>query len=284
MLEAAHMSTRFEQSLSLDLSVAARAYAVTIQALKNFQARPSAHDATSPAETGQALMRANLLVETLQARMGLAWQTAPIARFLYTQLDLVRDTLEYSRADALRGYGNLAAQTANALDQYFYLTNAMLDHLAQQIDQRAVDWPLNKPTNHQPSEIVGELSATQRGALRSCLHALAKELLLLEGYAICASPPVIPSFTSSYDRAQVRQLLAQAHLVEACIEATGAAWAIAVPWRAALTEILINGAARSEDCAQSILRELYHFDHPCRQEAATLVRAAHLAFRAALEF
>lgn len=278
-------SGRQSESVALDLSVAARAYAVAARILRLFQERTGAHRLQEQVRaTGQMISAAHTYVEELMAQMDLHWQTVPAARFLRTQLDLLHDTLEYVRSEAVQGYGDLDDAVGAFLDLRYHLTTGMLDELAQLIERQDPDRVSDEERLTQAQRAGGTLTANQRVAVRSCLLSLAKELLLLEAYALAAAPPTPPVFSSPYRATQINRILAQAQRLEAALEMTGTGLAVPVPWAAASAGILITYTARAEESAQRVLSEVSRTAGPHRQESAAFYRAAHAAYRAALDF
>jgi hypothetical protein len=273
------------ESISLDLSVAARAYSVALRVLGLIQERIESPPLREQAgTTGQVISTAAFHLEGLIAQMGLGWHSVPTMRFLYAQLDLLHDTLEYARPEAIRGYGDLDDAIAVYLHRRYHLTTGMLDELAQLIDRQDAGSGGDEEGLIQTQRAGGLLTVNQRVAVRSCLLSLAKELLLLEAYALAAAPPPPPVFSSPYQATQISRILAQAQRLEAALETTGTGLAVPVPWAAASATILITYTARAEESARRVLQEVSRVDGSHRLESAAFYRAAHAAYRAALDF
>jgi hypothetical protein len=285
MISVQRESKQDSESVILDLSVAARAYLVALRLLRLMQERVgSPHFHEQSLATDQLLLMAHTHVEGLMAQMDLRWHSVPVARFLHAQLDLLHDTLEYARPEAVRGYGDLDAAVGAYLDRRYPLTGGMLDELAQLIERQNADSISDAERLTEAQRAGGTLTANQRIAVRSCLLSLARELLLLEAYALAAAPPTPSVFSSPYRTTQISRILAQAQRLEASLEVTGAGLAVAVPWTAASASILITCTARAEESAQRVLHEVSRVSGPHRQESAAFYRAAHAAYRAALDF
>jgi hypothetical protein len=270
-------------SIALDLSVAARAYSVATRALELLRDRTSSLQFRERVQAAQDVVTtANCRVETLMARLDLHWQTAPVARFLRSQLDLLKDALEYARPEAIGEYGDLEATAGLHLDRRYRLTSILLGKLERVIERQVPDWDVEEATPVETPSAIGALTANQRTALRSCLLVLAKELVLLQSYALSATPPHPPAFTSAYCPAHIFQILSQVHEVEACLDVTGVTLAVAVPWPAAVAQLAVHYTARAEESAQQVLHMISQSANQHLQLAAAFYQSAHLAYRTSL--
>jgi hypothetical protein len=274
---------RLDQTMVMDVSIAARAYAVAQGALHRFLGHTaSPQDQSQPVIVSDIIGAAEVQLTELVNLLDVPWQGLPVTRFLHTQIDLLQDTLIYARPETIRGYGALEPAATAFLTTQCSRLAGLLYNLAQLIDKQAPDpVPETADGDAGPAKVV-ILNTHQQAALRSYVQAFMQELLLLESYARLGGSPGAPTLTPAYSQAQVSQLLTQAHLIEQALTGLTETFKLPSPWPAATANLVIGYTARAEDSAQRVLHVVSQSGSSHLAKAAAFYRAAHAAYRAAL--
>jgi hypothetical protein len=244
----------FQEDLSslaeLHLSAAARAYGVALSTLDAFVLLVPA-GGTIRLQEGRDAVRAarNALTMTL-TDMGLAWNAVPVSRFLRSHAGILSDSLYYASAAAIRGYGALGPPVSDFLTDWHRIALEAFEDLNQAIYGRpGSDARTPSPLLVQPGSLHGELGQHQQLALSGALCSLAQTLLLIKAYANAGLPPLSPAFAPSYAEEQLRYILVAEGNVEGHLEALGAAFATALPWRSFARDNIIRA---TRDASESL--------------------------------
>jgi len=218
-------------------------------------------DSTRPGDRFAAVYLATERIESelerLVTRMRLTWRVGPVNRFLRTQVGLLQDMLQYARPEALRGFGPLDATASAYLAAWHLSAGALLDALAQAVDESDAMSNLREPlpAPETPAAAAGPLNAYQQVALRSFLNAFARELLLVKAYGMIALPPIPSVFFSLYGEWQVARILSTQHTAEAFLQALGAAFGMAIPWHEAAADVVVRLARQAEESISLVSQE-----------------------------
>ena len=239
---------------ALNLSIAARAYWIGLQALDLGPAAANAPAFQSKTETARREMRLALTaIERLVAEMGLEWQPIPADRQLRTQVGLLRDALHHASPEALRGFGDLKPATADYLSIWTQSVTMAIETLAEAVEGTVAEVALRESWTPDIGGLdANALNRCQRPALHGFASAFAAELLLAEAQGQAALPPGHPTISSPYDGQEMARILAVACTLEAWLGALTSAFTLSVP-RCASTATIVH---RSMHDALECLRQL----------------------------
>jgi len=242
---------------ALNLSIAARAYWVALQALNIGAAAPDAPIARHKAEVAhQEMDQARAAIERLMADIGLAWQIIPVDRLLRTQVGLLRDALYYASPEALQGFGALQPATADFLASWREVVLTVITALARAVEGESTTVETSAWAAAANGDLGADaLSQYQRPALNGFAHAFAADLLLAEALSQAAWPPSHPTFTSPYDAPAVAQMLAITRILDGQLAAFVSALSLSTRRGAAAATIVQRSLRHAQDCLAQVSNE-----------------------------